>query len=240
MDVPPEARERIRMAFYEAGHTMYRHEPSTAKFRADLARFIRDADLVDRELPVAGGRDRLAADMKYASAFLLPSLLVACSSTTEDVATDSTQPELAVVEADAALRKPLFDAVAGLAGRWESTEMPGTFTEFEVSSGGSVVRERMMVGQPSEMTNMYSLRGNALFMTHYCAAGNQPHMRATRVADDRIAFESVGVSDLKSADELYMGAMTLVFVDDDTVEQHWKSFGGDESHDMVIQMKRVN
>jgi carboxypeptidase C (cathepsin A) len=44
LDIPPEARERIRMAYYEAGHMMYLHEPSMRKYRDDLASFIRDTD----------------------------------------------------------------------------------------------------------------------------------------------------------------------------------------------------
>jgi carboxypeptidase C (cathepsin A) len=44
LDVAPEVRERIRMAFYEAGHMMYLHDESLRKFREDLARFVRDTD----------------------------------------------------------------------------------------------------------------------------------------------------------------------------------------------------
>jgi carboxypeptidase C (cathepsin A) len=44
LDIPAEARERIRMAYYEAGHMMYLHEPSLQKYRDDLASFIRDTD----------------------------------------------------------------------------------------------------------------------------------------------------------------------------------------------------
>ncbi|MEM8711793.1 MAG: hypothetical protein AAGG01_12640 [Planctomycetota bacterium] len=44
LDIPAEARERIEIAYYEAGHMMYLHEPSLVKFREDLARFVRDAD----------------------------------------------------------------------------------------------------------------------------------------------------------------------------------------------------
>lgn len=42
--VAPEARRRIRIAYYEAGHMMYLHGPSMQKFRDDLAGFIRDTD----------------------------------------------------------------------------------------------------------------------------------------------------------------------------------------------------
>jgi len=46
LDVLPEARDRIRMEFYEAGHMMYLHEPSMRKFRDDLASFIRETDRI--------------------------------------------------------------------------------------------------------------------------------------------------------------------------------------------------
>ena len=68
--------------------------------------------------------------------------------------------------------------------------------EFRVSSNGSAVRELMYPGTEHEMTNMYTLEGNTLVMTHYCAGGNQPHMRASKFENGRLAFEPDGVSDL--------------------------------------------
>ncbi len=44
LDITPQARERIQMEYYEAGHMMYLHQPSMEKFRDDLARFVRDTD----------------------------------------------------------------------------------------------------------------------------------------------------------------------------------------------------
>jgi carboxypeptidase C (cathepsin A) len=44
LDITPEARQRIEIAYYEAGHMMYLHGPSLKKFREDLARFIRETD----------------------------------------------------------------------------------------------------------------------------------------------------------------------------------------------------
>jgi len=44
LDVPAEARARIRVAYYEAGHMMYLHEASRVKFREELARFVRETD----------------------------------------------------------------------------------------------------------------------------------------------------------------------------------------------------
>ena len=42
--ITPEARGRIRVEYYDAGHMMYLHGPSMRKYREDLARFIQDTD----------------------------------------------------------------------------------------------------------------------------------------------------------------------------------------------------
>ena len=41
LDVPDELRDNISIAYYEAGHMMYIHEPSMVKYKQDLAAFIR-------------------------------------------------------------------------------------------------------------------------------------------------------------------------------------------------------
>lgn len=166
------------------------------------------------------------------SALALPALL-ACSSTTE------THDSVRIVAADPSIRTPLLAAMKGLAGTWEvEGEMgPGSFG-FSVTSMGSAVREVMFVGLPHEMTNLYTLDGNTLHMTHYCGAGNQPHMRATEVADGRIEFAPAGVSDRKASDTTYMGRMTLVIVDEDHVEEHWHGVG-EGAHDTVIRLRRT-
>jgi carboxypeptidase C (cathepsin A) len=44
LDITPEARKRIRLTYYEAGHMMYLHGPSMQKYRDDLVNFIRETD----------------------------------------------------------------------------------------------------------------------------------------------------------------------------------------------------
>ncbi|MEM1081569.1 MAG: carboxypeptidase [Pseudomonadota bacterium] len=43
LDIPMEARERIRVDYYGAGHMMYLHQPSMQKYRDDLVAFIEGA-----------------------------------------------------------------------------------------------------------------------------------------------------------------------------------------------------
>lgn len=165
---------------------------------------------------------------------------VSCQSS-DSAAPAKSLSALKVVDADAAVRAPLWEALSSLEGRWISTTPYGESEHvFAVTSAGSAVRELMGPGTESEMTNMYTLDGNGVAMTHYCGAGNQPYMRAARMDGDRLAFESVSVGDLKNAGDHYMGAMTLVFVDEDHVEQHWTSITGETQEEMgVFALKRV-
>ena len=43
MQLDPEVRDNLQVAYYEAGHMMYVREESLAKFRRDYLRLIRDA-----------------------------------------------------------------------------------------------------------------------------------------------------------------------------------------------------
>jgi hypothetical protein len=139
-------------------------------------------------------------------------------------------------------REWLFAPLRALEGRWVGQDPSGAeqVVEFRVSSGGSAVREVMFPGSEHEMTNMYTLDGDSVAMTHYCAAGNQPRLRGNMQAEGRMVFETEVVGDLKAADELYMGKLTLVFVDADHIEEHWTALRGDKvDHEMVFKLARV-
>jgi carboxypeptidase C (cathepsin A) len=43
LDITPELRGNVRLELYEAGHMMYIHEPSIAKYKNDLADFVRNS-----------------------------------------------------------------------------------------------------------------------------------------------------------------------------------------------------
>lgn len=149
-------------------------------------------------------------------------LLVGC---TKPMTASTARPEV-VTQASHA-QEAMFDRIKSLAGEWEMTDPEGrrhTAAVFTVTSAGSAVRELMFPAQEHEMTNMYTMHGGQLRLTHYCAQGNQPHMVASAAAPDRIAFTFHSVSNLRDKDETYMGELTLVFVDADHIRQEWRSF----------------
>lgn len=82
--------------------------------------------------------------------------------------------------------------------------------------------------------------GDDLVLTHYCALGNQPQMRApAKETGDTIAFKFVRATNLKSALDAHMHDVAFTFVDKDTYRAEWTYFqGGKPSGTVVFEMKR--
>jgi hypothetical protein len=174
--------------------------------------------------------------MKHAAAIVLAGLaLGACAA-------ERTHSEPKVVSAAGPEQEAAFNQIKSLNGKWttKGETMQGEIT-FAVSSSGSIVREIMFPGTPHEMTNIYHLDGPSVVVTHYCAMGNQPVMRATKASGHDIAFHLEGVSNRTSADQGYMGELTLAFKDKDHVTETWRHFdhGKMVEKAMVIELTRA-
>ena len=100
---------------------------------------------------------------------------------------------------------PQFDALKALVGEWEGKavqdgkELPGTTrATIRLVSGGSVVMLITAPGTSHEMVTMFHRDDGALLATHYCAAMNQPRMRARAGDPGAIAFEFQDGTNLKT------------------------------------------
>ncbi|MEM8757562.1 MAG: hypothetical protein AAGF47_07250 [Planctomycetota bacterium] len=161
------------------------------------------------------------------------SLLAAGCQTNEAV--NDTTSTIAPVATNETKSAETMAVLARLEGDWRLQGEDGSLGEeisrFAVSSGGSVVREVMMVGKPHEMTNLYHMDGNAVVCTHYCAVGNQPRMVATGLEQTELGpslnFTIDTVSNFTEAHDHYMGGLRLTVVDADTVHQDWTTFNAD-------------
>jgi hypothetical protein len=74
-----------------------------------------------------------------------------------------------------------FDTLKTLQGSWQGT-LDGksvNVTMRATSMGNTLMHEVRLSGQPDDPISMFHLEGDHLFMTHYCDAGNEPHMIAT-------------------------------------------------------------
>ena len=124
--------------------------------------------------------------------------------------------------------------MSNLVGEWMTTDEKGVKTlasVITVSSSGSVLREVMFPGSGHEMTNMYHMDGDSIVLTHYCAIGNQPRMKA-KPSPHQIDFQFESVTNRKPADQVYMGRCVIKFVDANTLDIDWTSYkdGKESSH----------
>ena len=118
-----------------------------------------------------------------------------------------------------------FEALKKLAGDWLMVGPDGKPTgtlasSIRVTAAGSAIQETLLPGTSQEMVTMYYLDGEDLVLTHYCALGNQPHMRAEPGKEtNRIVFKCVGGGNLKTGKEMHMNQVTINLVDSD----HWNT-----------------
>ncbi len=146
-----------------------------------------------------------------------------------------------------------FERLKALAGRWES-EMPvpggggsegnkgamkKVATEYRVAANGSVIVERNFPDTPKEMISVYHDRGGKLWMTHYCALGNQPQMSLTGSTVGVLTLELVEGS-LDSPDEPHMHAVSIAFDGSEEMSQTWSMYDqGKKTMSHTMTYRRV-
>jgi Ni/Co efflux regulator RcnB len=150
------------------------------------------------------------------------------------------QPDKKGQDSNAAL-----DRFKQLAGEWVGKGMHGDMEHeirvvYKVTAGGSAVVETIDPGSEHEMVTVIHPDGDALLLTHYCMLGNQPHMKAMpKAGDNKVAFEFVKATNLKSDKDMHMHDATFTFVDKDTLKTEWTHYqDGKESGKAVFELKR--
>jgi hypothetical protein len=149
----------------------------------------------------------------------------------------------AILLAAAAVRADSADwnRLKSLVGSWQGTNegRPVSVT-YTLVSNGTALMENLNGGHDADMVTMYTPDGAVLLATHYCAAGNQPRMRAMASADVKsIDFQFVDVSNAKGPSAEVMQRLVVTFIDANHFNQQWtsKDKGGQE-HTSVFQYTR--
>jgi len=141
--------------------------------------------------------------------------------------------------------KAAFDRLKSLAGEWHGTghgpdNHEGTVT-YRVSSGGHSVIETLWAGTDHEMVSVFFLSGSDLAMTHYCSAGNQPHMRLeTKVSTpDHLVFIFAGGTNLHPTRDAHVHSGSIT-ISAGHLEEHWLGYAnGEPAGDEVFQLTKV-
>ena len=138
-----------------------------------------------------------------------------------------------------------FERMKTLAGTWKGNVDIGKGPEdltvqYRVIAAGSVVEERTFPGTPNEMVSMYYDKDGKLAMTHYCIMGNRPSMTLKSSDAQTIAFQLDQACGIDCAKESHMNAITLRFVDADTLTTSCKALiEGKEMPEKPTTLKRV-
>ena len=165
------------------------------------------------------------------------SAIAACLALVPGVQAQETKKE--------ASERPALARFADLAGEWVGKGMHGDAEHeakvtYKVTSGGTAVVETIDPGGEHEMVTVIHPDGDSLLLTHYCMIGNQPHMRARpKAGDNKVAFEFVKATNMKSDKDMHMHSVTFTFVDKDTLRTEWTNYNeGKEAGKAVFELKR--
>jgi hypothetical protein len=117
-----------------------------------------------------------------------------------------------------------FDKLKALEGTWDASMIKPdgerTKVVYHVTGSGSVVMETMFAGTDHEMITMYTVDGDSVQATHYCAAGNQPllRMNAEKSTASDLVFDFVSKT---GKDVPYINGVRIHFGEDGKVQESW-------------------
>ena len=140
-------------------------------------------------------------------------------------------------------KHPDLERFKELAGDWvgkEKAEEKEFTVNYKVTSAGTAVVETIMPGSDHEMVTIIHQDGKDLALTHYCALGNQPHMKTEGKSDGKmVEFKFSSASYMKSEKEMHMHNVTFTFVDKDTLKAEWTHYNdGKDAGKVTFDLKR--
>jgi hypothetical protein len=142
-------------------------------------------------------------------------------------------------------KSPGLERFTHLAGEWVGKGVHGDMEHearvvYKVTSGGSAVVETIDPGGAHEMITVIHPDGDSLLLTHYCMLGNQPQMKAKpKPGENKVAFEFLKATNMKSEKEMHMRSVIFTFVDKDNLKAEWTSYNdGKDAGKSVFTLKR--
>lgn len=121
-----------------------------------------------------------------------------------------------------------FDRIKGLAGTWEGKAQHGdgdlfpVTISYRITAGGATVEETLFGGTSHEMITMYHMNGSQLMLTHYCAQGNQPRMRAVQLEDPKVLhFDFLDGTNMSWEKDGHMHSAVITFDGPDHLQSAW-------------------
>ena len=137
-------------------------------------------------------------------------------------------------------QSPAFEKLKGLAGEWESKGSEGKMrSTYRLTAGGTALMENMGAGTRHEMITMYTPEKGDVWVTHYCASGNQPRMKAKGIEGNQLKFSFVDATNLPDPKAMHMRGLTVTFLDADHFTEEWVSSAGGKEEKATFEYTRV-
>ena len=168
-------------------------------------------------------------------------LLAGAPATSAPAANAKTDAKMEHHEHGPAKTNAAFDKMKTLVGDWTATTPMGTSTvNYKLASNGTVLVETISGGTDYEMITVYHPDKDGVMLTHYCAAGNQPRMRAKKFDGDKLAFDFVDVTQADAKKGGFMRSLAVTFKDADHYTAVWTNDdGGGRTSPFTFELSRA-
>lgn len=111
-----------------------------------------------------------------------------------------------------------FKKLETLVGNWQGTYQwiggrGGNATAtYSLTGNGSALVENLIYDKDPAMTSVYHMDSGILRMTHFCASGNQPRLKAVSFDDDErvIQFDMIDITNLPDPLAPHVHAVKLI------------------------------
>jgi hypothetical protein len=135
-----------------------------------------------------------------------------------------------------------FEKIRALDGDWQGTvawtgQQPSEIgAHYYITGNGSAVVEDLSNG----MSSVYHLDGTDLRMTHFCAAQNQPRLKATAFGPDNsgITFSFVDITNLSSPKAGHVQGLDMKFLAADHITLRFHFVSDGRVRDELLDLKR--
>jgi hypothetical protein len=139
---------------------------------------------------------------------------------------------------------PQWEKIKTLVGEWEGYMMESgkkvpTKISVRMTGDGSALMHLIDPGNPHEMVTMFHMDQSELLATHYCAAHNQPRMRALPTKEiGKVAFEFKDGTNIRPGDG-FMRRLVISFLDADHHNEAWGYDNKGKVEDGMFFLTRV-
>jgi len=126
--------------------------------------------------------------------------------------------------ADKTKSEEAFDRLAALQGEWQGiADGVNTTLIYTLTANGSALMEQCRPEKGHEMITMFTVDGDHLIATHYCAARNQPQMVSGVPGDLQrgVTFSLLRVTGMKTPGDWHNTGVTVTLDDKDHITQRW-------------------